>query len=91
MTRLNVQIPAIVGVDLRDWKGVPAGDDFVKRSIIEGLTYLHNNPDEGMYYQQTGDTLVLFSREDMGEYHHHVNVTVCTVRQSAYVDLPKGN
>jgi hypothetical protein len=86
--QMNVQIPEIIPVELKDSHGIPAGDVFVKKAIIEGLKFLNEHPEDSYYYQTTGDTLVTLHREDMETYHRKVSITVSTVRQYADIELP---
>lgn len=62
----------------------PIANDVVEGFIREGIQYLIANTDEGSWYTQTGDTLVLVTADDENTYE----VTVATPRSRGYVDVP---
>ena len=62
----------------------PIANDVIEGFIREGIQYLMANTDEGSWYTQTGDTLVLVTDDDENTYE----VTVATPRSRGYVDVP---
>ena len=51
--------------------------------IDEGVNYLLNNEDEGVWYVHTGDTVVLITREEGND----MNIVVSTPRMCGYTEV----